>query len=248
MKFIIVNGTLKPSTESNTSVVCEMVKLGFEKLGHECEIVNTAELNYKNSTQDEDDDLRPVIHRMIQPDMSGIIIATPIWWGMFSSHTQALIERLDYIDSWSIDGNDYKPMFGKVFGSIVSGGDEIYNNYQSQKGGHVWTKTNGSFPSSLELIWPWHNDVHDRMQLANTRTDMIAGFNVLEARNPLLDTELVQAWINTKRNLKNPYKYWMKKYMDDHQYPYTMKKVHSWCDPYQPAEWMLTNNDKNLTS
>ena len=49
MKFIIINGTLKPSTESNTSVVCEMVKLGFEKLGHECEIVNTAELNTRTA-------------------------------------------------------------------------------------------------------------------------------------------------------------------------------------------------------
>ena len=88
MKFIIINGTLKPSTESNTSVVCEMVKMGFEKLGHECEIVNTAELNYKNSTQDEDDDLRPVIHRMIQPDMAGIIIATPNMVGYVQqSHT-----------------------------------------------------------------------------------------------------------------------------------------------------------------
>ena len=145
MKFIIVNGTLKPSSESNTSVVCEMVKLGFEKFGHECEIVNTAELNYKNSTQDEDDDLRPVIHRMIQPDMSGIIIATPIWWGMFSSHTQALIERLDYIDSWSIDGNDYKPMFGKVFGSIVSGGVDGWQ--------HI-TGTLASFASNLALTTP----------------------------------------------------------------------------------------------
>ena len=66
MKFIIINGTLKP-TESKYSVVCEMVKVGFEKVGHECEIVNMAELNYKNSTEDEDDDLRPCIHRMIQP-------------------------------------------------------------------------------------------------------------------------------------------------------------------------------------
>ena len=104
MKFIIVNGTLKPSTESNVSTICEMVKVGFEKFGHECEIVNTAELNYKNSTEDEDDELRPVIHKMIQPDVTGIIIATPIWWGMFSSHTQALIERMDYIDTWSLDG------------------------------------------------------------------------------------------------------------------------------------------------
>ena len=126
-----------------------------------------------------------------------------------------------------------------------NGGDEIYNNWQSQKGGYMWTKTNGAFPSSLELIWPWHND-HERMQVTNTRSDMIAGFNGLEARNPLLDTELVQAWLNTKSNLKNSYKYWMKKYMEDHQYPYTMKKVHSWSDPYQPPEWMLTKNDDNL--
>ena len=42
--------------------------MGFNKLGpYECEIVNMAELNYKNSTGDEDDDPRPVIHRMIQP-------------------------------------------------------------------------------------------------------------------------------------------------------------------------------------
>ena len=77
---------------------------------------------------------------------------------------------------------------------------------------------------------------------------MIAGFNGLEARNPLLDTELVQAWLNTKSYLKNQYKYWMKKYMDDHKYPYTMKKIHSWCDPYQPSEWMLTNDDKKTNS
>ncbi len=128
-----------------------------------------------------------------------------------------------------------------------NGGDEIYNNWQSQRHGHWWTKTNGSFPSSLDLIWPWHND-HERMQITNTRTDMIAGFNGLEARNPLLDTELVQAWLNTKSYLKNQYKYWMKKYMDDHKYPYTMKKIHSWCDPYQPSEWMLTNDDKKTNS
>ena len=140
MKFIIVNGTLTPSTESNVSVICEMVKMGFNKLGHECEIVNMAELNYKNSTGDEDDDLRPVIHRMIKPDVSGIIIGTPIWWGMFSSHTQALIERLDYIDSWSIDDNHYKPMMGKVSGAV--------DGWQ-----HI-TGTLYSFASNLSLTVP----------------------------------------------------------------------------------------------
>ena len=32
MKFIIVNGSLTPSAESNTYTVCEMVQKGFEKL------------------------------------------------------------------------------------------------------------------------------------------------------------------------------------------------------------------------
>ena len=122
-----------------------MVKVGFEKFGHTCEIVNTAELNYKNSTEDEDDELRPVIHKMIQPDVTGIIIATPIWWGMFSSHTQALIERMDYIDTWSIDGNDYKPMFGKVMGTIVSGAVDGWQ--------HI-TGTLASFASNLALTTP----------------------------------------------------------------------------------------------
>ena len=145
MKFIIINGTLKPSSVSNVSVICEMVKMGFEKVGHECEIVNMAELNYKNSTDDVNDDLRPVIQKMIQPEMAGIIVATPIWWGMFSSHVQALIERLDYIDSWSIDGNNYKPMFGKVFGSIVSGAVDGWQ--------HI-TGTLYSFASNLALTTP----------------------------------------------------------------------------------------------
>ena len=34
-----------------------------------------------------------------------VLLLSIIWWGMFSSHIQALIERLDYIDTWSLDDN-----------------------------------------------------------------------------------------------------------------------------------------------
>jgi len=114
-----------------------------------------------------------------------------------------------------------------------NGGDEIYNNWHQQKLGHIWTKTNGTFPSSLNLVWPWHND-HQRMMITNTRVDMITGYYGLECRNPLLDIDLVQSWLNTTPRLKNSYKAWMKAYMDAHKYPYTMKKVHSWADQYKP--------------
>jgi len=122
-----------------------------------------------------------------------------------------------------------------------NGGDEIYNDWQLQKKGHVWSKTNGAFPSSLNLVWPWHND-HERMMITNTRVDMIAGYYGLECRNPLLDVDLVQSWLNTKSALKNSYKAWMKQYMQDHHYPYTMTKVHSWASEYQPDDWMISKS------
>ena len=52
MKFVIYNGTLKADAESNTSKVVQMLKLAFEKLGNECEVVTMAELNYQRGTAD----------------------------------------------------------------------------------------------------------------------------------------------------------------------------------------------------
>jgi len=128
-----------------------------------------------------------------------------------------------------------------------NGGDEIYNDWQGQIAGTKWTRTNGSFPPSLQLVWPWHN-YYGRMQLTNSRTDFIAGYFGLETRNPLLDVDLVQAWLNTTHKMKvQGYKSWMKAYMDQEKYPYTMKKVH-WCNPhitdYKMPSWKLTNKNK----
>tara|TARA_A100000164_G_C21789989_1_gene715318 strand:- start:380 stop:1042 length:663 start_codon:yes stop_codon:yes gene_type:complete len=118
MKFLICNGSLTPNEESNTYTLCEMVKLGFEKLGHDCDIVTLRDLDYEGSTKDLPDELQPVIQKMFSID--GLIFATPIWWGGHSCYIQSVIERMDFIDSWSIDAG-YKPFYGKVFGDIVSG-------------------------------------------------------------------------------------------------------------------------------
>jgi asparagine synthetase B (glutamine-hydrolysing) len=123
-----------------------------------------------------------------------------------------------------------------------NGGDEIYNDWQFQIKGHVWTKTNGSFPASLQLVWPWHN-FNGRQQLINTRIDFIAGYFGLETRNPLLDVDLVQAWLNTKSKMKNSYKSWMKAYMDEEKYPYTMKKIHGFYDDYEPDAWKKDSSE-----
>ena len=125
MKFLICNGSLTPNQESNTYTLCEMVKLAFEKLNHECEIVTIRDLSYTPSTKDIDDDMRTVINKMFKVD--GVIFATPIWWGIQSSYIQSVIERMDFIDSWSIE-NGYKPFYCKVFGTIVSGSGDGFQH------------------------------------------------------------------------------------------------------------------------
>ena len=125
MKFLIVNGSLTPNEQSNTFTLCEMVKLAFQKLNHECEIVTVRDLNYTPSTKDIDDDMRTVINKMFKVD--GVVFATPIWWGTQSSYIQSVIERMDFIDSWSID-NGYKPFYCKVFGTIVSGSGDGFQH------------------------------------------------------------------------------------------------------------------------
>ena len=125
-----------------------------------------------------------------------------------------------------------------------NGGDEIYTDYHTQHMGHIWAKTNGSFPSSLQLVWPWHKHRCD-IQIHNTRWDFMAGYYGLEIRNPLLDVNLVQAWLNTTCERKNSYKAWMMAYMDQEKYPYAMKKVHGWTNGYKPLAWKLTKKDDN---
>ena len=125
MRFIIFNGTLKPDAESNTSKVVQMLKLAFEKLGQECKVVTLRDLEYERATKDVKDELAPHIIDIFNCD--GVIFATPIWWGGHGSYIQTMFERLDPIYSWSKD-NKYQPFYNKVFGTLVSGGGDGFQN------------------------------------------------------------------------------------------------------------------------
>ena len=128
------------------------------------------------------------------------------------------------------------------------GGDEIYNDYHSQRGGFNVGRTNGKWPDALEIVWPWHN-YKNRLRVNNTRPDLICGYFGIEARNPLLDVNLVQAWLNTTSDLKNSgYKSWMVRYLDQEKYPYSLKKVHWYEDIFQPKSWQKKPKDKFVAS
>ena len=114
---------------------------------------------------------------------------------------------------------------------IGSGGDEIYadNGFggkclewhkisgEPQK---VMTKFGGHFPENLELVWPWHNNTQYQ-HLFTEKHEAVGGYWGIEVRCPMLDTRVVQSWLNTTSSLKNTeYKGWMAEYMRQHDYPF----------------------------
>jgi len=106
-----------------------------------------------------------------------------------------------------------------------NGGDELYSDYgyRSKQLGEK-SLFGGHFPVNLELIWPWHDYLH-RQTKPISRLDFLAGYFGIQHKEPLLDIELVQAWLNTTSDLKNrSYKNWMYEYMLQSNYPISVDK------------------------
>ena len=126
MKFLILNGSLTPPEESNTQQVIDRVVAEFYHHQVEVDEIVLRDLNFEpgiDRTRRDGvaDDMTWVLQQILKYD--GIIFATPIWWGTYSSYIQALMERMGYIDDWSIE-NNFNPHYGKTFGIIVSGSDD----------------------------------------------------------------------------------------------------------------------------
>ena len=140
--------------------------------------------------------------------------------------------RLDYLRSNSaraltaILKNHFIPNKQKICINGI-GGDELYDDYQPDKTVHGRVgKVNGSWPSDLRTIYPWHNYEGTRMAKQLHRSDTVCGHYGIEARYPLADQRLFQQWLNTTQALKNSgYKHWMIEYLREHDYPYTTCKT-----------------------
>jgi len=126
MKFLVLNGSLTPPEESNTQKVVDRVIAEFNRHGVEVNEIVLRDLSFEPGVDrvrrdGVADDMTWVLKEILKYD--GIIFATPIWWGTYSSYIQALMERMGYIDDWGIK-NNFNPHYGKTFGIIVSGSDD----------------------------------------------------------------------------------------------------------------------------
>jgi multimeric flavodoxin WrbA len=134
MKFLILNGSLTPPAESNTQRVIDRVREEFKKYSVETKEVVLRNLDFEPGVDitrrdGSSDGLTAVMRELLEAD--GLIMATPIWWGTYSSYIQAAMERIGYFDDWSIK-NNVQPMYGKVFGCLISGGDDGWQHTYGQ--------------------------------------------------------------------------------------------------------------------
>lgn len=161
----------------------------------------------------------PVLYKGVQPE---------------KNHLETIMPNTDIWDRTELDPvlnilRDYVTVKKKHKVLITgNGGDEIYNDWQDQTDGKRKRlgKSCGRWPEDMQLIWPYHN-YYPRLIKTNTVIDFACGYYGVEVRNPMLDCEVVQAWLNTTADLKNSkYKGWMQEYMRIVGYPFTKQKIH----------------------
>ena len=97
MKVLFLNCTLKKSPLiSNTRALIDKAEAIFKELGVESEVIRVVDYNvaFGVSSDEGGGDEWPLILEKIKA-CDILIIASPIWFGVRSSVTQMVIERLD---------------------------------------------------------------------------------------------------------------------------------------------------------
>ena len=133
LRFLIYCATLKKDyNKSNSYNVALLVQKQLEQMGCECEIIIANQIKFEPGVDLEDQDgnsdgMTEILEKIEQYD--GLIVATPIWWGVFSSYAQALFERIVYFDDIYIKQNINR-LYGKTFGGIISGDEDGWQQIQ----------------------------------------------------------------------------------------------------------------------
>jgi len=137
LRFVVYCASLKKDIDtSNSHTISNIVKQHLEDAGCEVEMFIANQLHFEPGVDLTDqagkrDDLTTVLKTIEECD--GLIVSTPIWWGVHSSYVQALFERMVYFDDLYIK-SDKSVLYGKTFGGIISGADDGWQQIQGLMG------------------------------------------------------------------------------------------------------------------
>lgn len=125
LNAIILVGTLKTSSEiSNTDLLSEFFAKHLLTYGVRSEIIRLIDYDIRPGvyTRVDSDDWPAIYEKIMVTDI--VVFATPVWWGIQSSLTQRVIERLDEIHDEIMESGKSK-LTNKVAGIIVTAQMEL---------------------------------------------------------------------------------------------------------------------------
>jgi multimeric flavodoxin WrbA len=121
LKAIILVGSLKNDSRTpNTLLLSQFLAKHLAEYNTEYEIIMLVDYDIKAGTYTniDSDNWPSILEKLLNSDI--VIFATPVWWGIQSSLTQRVIERLDEIHD-EIMENGKSRLANKVAGIIVTG-------------------------------------------------------------------------------------------------------------------------------
>lgn len=125
LKALFLNTSLKSTNDpSHTEGFMEDVKVHFNQLGVESEIVRLADYNIAYGVQEDmgdGDEWPKVFEKVMAADI--LIIGTPLWLGEKSSLCTQAIERL-YGSSSETNDKGQSVFYNKVGGAVITGNED----------------------------------------------------------------------------------------------------------------------------
>jgi multimeric flavodoxin WrbA len=130
LKALILNCTLKKSPRiSNTQALIDKAVQLFTKQNVVAETIRVVDHYIPfgvSSKEDEKDEWPMILNKIKSCDI--FIIGSPIWFGVRSSVTQLVLERLDATYSEANPKTGQFPLYGKVGGVIITGNEDGAHN------------------------------------------------------------------------------------------------------------------------
>ena len=126
LKALILNGTLKKSPQvSNTQALIDKAIVLFKEHNVGTETVRIVDhyIPFGVSSQEDEKDEWPFILNKIK-SCDILVIGSPIWFGVRSSVTQLVLERLDGTYDEADPETGQFPLYGKVGGVIITGNED----------------------------------------------------------------------------------------------------------------------------
>lgn len=125
LKAIFLLGTLKKSpTFSHTETLCELLIEHLNKHQTKSDIIRLADYTIHPGIETyatKKDDWPKLLKKVLESDI--IIFATPIWWGIQSSLTQRVIERMDALNDKLLETGE-SDFANKVGGIVITGAED----------------------------------------------------------------------------------------------------------------------------